>query len=376
MRKNARNQKWLWFYVLATLFISAGCQPEHRIKLESMPSGIEFTGDLEGKFRFDAEQKNLMVKGEVSEAQRDALLKLSDDAAYQRAVWSLFEWNQEGETATKGYISVVAEKKIAELMDSVGVDFMKYYEKNKSQVKTLTAETNEEAVQKLLNEEVRIAYISRQLTQEELEQFKAKGFDMSQILVVRDAVCLITNPKNEVTTMKVSQLKDVLSGKITNWKELGGKDMPIKFYTNKESEMLREVITDSLMDGTDFSLQPESLPSYRELWQKIKTEEGALAYTSRRYAYRALHNKKAFRDTTSYKVMGLMADTTDAESIAPYMYFVYKDLYPLNYDIYSVFERYEDLAMGYSAFSTGPEGNPVFRRNGLMPMQVKVYLNY
>lgn len=370
------NQKWLFICLIATFLISAGCQPEHGITLESMPEGVQFTGELEGKFRFDPEQKKLMVKGEVSEAERNALLKLSADAAYQQAVWSLFEWHQEGETATKGYISVAAEKKMAELMDSVGVSFMKYYEKNKSQVKTVSTQTDEAAIQKLLNEEVRIAYISRKLTDEELVKFETKGFAMSQILIVRDAVCLITSPKNEVATLKISALKDVLNGKITNWKALGGKDMPIKFCTNKESQMLREVITDSLMNGVDFSVQPEVFPSFSELRKTLKRDEATLAFTSRRYVHRALHNKVAFRDTTNFKVIGLMADTTDAESIAPYMYFVYKDLYPLNYEIYSIFERYEDLAMGYSAFSTGPEGNPVFRRNGLMPMQVKVYLNY
>ena len=50
-----------------------------------------------------------------------------------------------------------------------------------------------------------------------------------------DAICVIANPKNPVTDISFKQLKQVLEGKITSWKQLGGPDQPILVYTRQGS---------------------------------------------------------------------------------------------------------------------------------------------
>ncbi|MBU0632293.1 substrate-binding domain-containing protein [bacterium] len=44
------------------------------------------------------------------------------------------------------------------------------------------------------------------------------------------ALVFIVNPTNKVSDITIAQAKDVLTGKITNWKALGGDDAPIKLY--------------------------------------------------------------------------------------------------------------------------------------------------
>ncbi|NTV47151.1 MAG: hypothetical protein HGB11_11660 [Chlorobiales bacterium] len=62
------------------------------------------------------------------------------------------------------------------------------------------------------------------------------------------------------------------------------------------------------------------------------------------------------------------------KSIAPFIYFVFKGLYPVVSNTFCVYERNQAMAVGVAAFSMH-EGHPVFSRNGLMPMQVKVSVN-
>ncbi|WP_430387253.1 LysM peptidoglycan-binding domain-containing protein [Dyella sp. 20L07] len=48
--------------------------------------------------------------------------------------------------------------------------------------------------------------------------------------VAFDALVMITHPSNGVTDLTVKQLHDIYFGKITNWKDVGGKDAPINLY--------------------------------------------------------------------------------------------------------------------------------------------------
>ncbi|GAB4390370.1 MAG: hypothetical protein Kow0025_21930 [Thermodesulfovibrionales bacterium] len=65
--------------------------------------------------------------------------------------------------------------------------------------------------------------------------------------VAWDALVVIVNEANPVDNVSTAQIKDVLTGKIANWKELGGADEPIKLYVRKGKQsgvglMAREIL--------------------------------------------------------------------------------------------------------------------------------------
>lgn len=76
-------------------------------------------------------------------------------------------------------------------------------------------------------------------------------------LVAWDALAVVTHPSNPVKDISVAQLRDVLAGKITNWSELGGKDLAI-LVVGREGKisgvghMLRELI----LGDVDFEFGP------------------------------------------------------------------------------------------------------------------------
>jgi len=51
--------------------------------------------------------------------------------------------------------------------------------------------------------------------------------------VAWDALAIIVHKKNPVSDLTTKQIKDIYKGKITNWKQVGGKDAPIKLYVRK-----------------------------------------------------------------------------------------------------------------------------------------------
>ncbi len=54
--------------------------------------------------------------------------------------------------------------------------------------------------------------------------------DLVFLPVAYDALVMITHPSNQVSNLSIAQLHDIYFGKITNWKQVGGKDAPIDLY--------------------------------------------------------------------------------------------------------------------------------------------------
>lgn len=71
------------------------------------------------------------------------------------------------------------------------------------------------------------AQSSRPFTSEENEQAKQRGFQLQQVAVAIDGVAVAVNPSLDVSGLTLSQLKDIYTGQITNWKQVGGADLPI-----------------------------------------------------------------------------------------------------------------------------------------------------
>ncbi len=68
---------------------------------------------------------------------------------------------------------------------------------------------------------------SRQTTADQVEQ-RARLHP-----VAWDAIVAVVHPENSVNTISLDQLKQVMTGQLTNWTELGGKNQPIVVYTRK-----------------------------------------------------------------------------------------------------------------------------------------------
>ena len=82
----------------------------------------------------------------------------------------------------------------------------------------------------ILNEKSQIANASRSITDKEQAEAEAKKINLMPIMFAVDAVVIITNSKLGIDSLSLEQVGQILSGKIKNWKEVGGPDKPISVY--------------------------------------------------------------------------------------------------------------------------------------------------
>ncbi|MDU1411649.1 MAG: phosphate ABC transporter substrate-binding protein [Clostridium sp.] len=78
-----------------------------------------------------------------------------------------------------------------------------------------------------------IGMASRELKDEEKSQVK-------ETTIAYDGIALITNPKNGVENLTMEDIKNIYTGQVTNWKELGGKDSPIVVVSREDGSGTRD----------------------------------------------------------------------------------------------------------------------------------------
>ncbi len=85
-------------------------------------------------------------------------------------------------------------------------------------------------IRALLNKEIELALVVRQLNQEEMDEAKANGLKPKSMVVGHDGVAIVVNPANAVNELTLDQISKIFQGGIESWKELGGGSGPISIY--------------------------------------------------------------------------------------------------------------------------------------------------
>jgi phosphate transport system substrate-binding protein len=95
-----------------------------------------------------------------------------------------------------------------------------------------------------------------------------------------DGVGVAVHPDNPVTSLTKTQLKDIYSGKITDWKDLGGKDAPITVYTRDESSGTRSVFWKKALGKGDIVSSANFVVSNGAMKTAIANDPNAIGYVS------------------------------------------------------------------------------------------------
>ncbi len=127
----------------------------------------------------------------------------------------------------------------------------------------------------LINGTTEIAMASREMKDEEKEQIKG---EVKEYVVGLDALAVIVNPDNSVKSLSLAQLKDIFTGKITNWKDVGGKDAEILVYTRDSSSGTYEYFKESVLEKEEFVANARSAASNAAMASSIAQEETAIGY--------------------------------------------------------------------------------------------------
>jgi phosphate transport system substrate-binding protein len=98
--------------------------------------------------------------------------------------------------------------------------------------------------------------------------------------IAYDGIAAIVSPENPVSALTMQQLRDVFSGKITNWRQLGGEDRPIELVNRDEASGTREAFQKLVMKDSTFDPVATVLPGTGQVRDVVARAPGAIGYIS------------------------------------------------------------------------------------------------
>lgn len=135
----------------------------------------------------------------------------------------------------------------------------------------------------LLNNTTDIAQTSRAIKFGEKQKIEEGGNTVKEVIVAYDALAIIVHPENKVSNLTREQLEDIFTGKITNWKEVGGEDLKIVPYARETSSGTYEFFKESVLLNKNYLSGIMSMPANGAIIQSIKQTKGAIAYVGLAY---------------------------------------------------------------------------------------------
>ena len=154
----------------------------------------------------------------------------------------------------------------------------------------------------LLNKTTEIANASREIKSSELEDAKTKGVNPFVYKVALDGIAVIVHPGSKIDNLSIKQLSDIFSGKITNWKQVGGANLPITLYGRENSSGTYEFFKEHVLgkvDGkqVDYSPSTQVLQGTAALGEAVARDVkgigyGGVGYFAERNDVKILHVKK------------------------------------------------------------------------------------
>lgn len=130
-------------------------------------------------------------------------------------------------------------------------------------------------IEMLLNGQLSFALSGRPLEDAEYKQATERSFQLDQIAVAIDGIGCYTHPDISIPGLSVAQLQDIYTGKITNWKEVRGPNLPIvPFSINVKTTALLKTLLGSKVGSV--SSKVRSSRDYTVLVRDVASTPGAI----------------------------------------------------------------------------------------------------
>lgn len=128
-----------------------------------------------------------------------------------------------------------------------------------------------------------IAMSSRKIKMDERMKLQEAGKAYKEVIIAQDALAVIVNPDNPVNNLTREQLEGIYTGKIKNWKEVGGEDLKIVVYARETSSGTYEFFKDHVMNRKNYAATCLNMPATGAIIESVAKTKGAIGYVGLAY---------------------------------------------------------------------------------------------
>ena len=122
---------------------------------------------------------------------------------------------------------------------------------------------------------------SRPIKTAEYQEAQRRGFSLEQIPVAIDGIAVAVNPALDIPGLTIDQLKGIYTGKITNWRQINGPDVPIiPFSRPPESAGTPEFFVSNVLGNEGLGNTVRLIDHTTQGLRAVATNLGGIFYAS------------------------------------------------------------------------------------------------
>ncbi|MBM4177931.1 MAG: phosphate ABC transporter substrate-binding protein [Ignavibacteria bacterium] len=174
----------------------------------------------------------------------------------------------------------------------------------------------------LINGTTDICSSSRPIKKDEVAQLEKKfGYKGLEIRVAMDGLAIYVHKSNSIKQLTMAQIKDIFTGKVTNWKQVGGKDSKILLYSRENNSGTYEFFKEHVLNKQDFAASAQHMAGTAALINAVSKDPNGIGFGGAAYA----KNVKAIpvaKDANSKAVSASVSTIHNGEyPISRFLYF-------------------------------------------------------
>lgn len=202
-----------------------------------------------------------------------------------------------------------------------------------------------------------IAQSSRPMKMDEKLKMQEAGKAFKEVIIAYDALAVIVNPGNPVSQLTREQLEGIFTGKITNWKEVGGQDSKIVAYSRETSSGTYEFFKQHVLNMKNFGSNALLMPATGAIVQSVSQTKGAIGYVGLAYIDKAVKALNVSYDKGKTYVQPSVATAMDKT-------------YPITRPLYYYFlTKIEKTVSPFVNYILSPEGQKIVLEIGYVPLR-------
>lgn len=207
-----------------------------------------------------------------------------------------------------------------------------------------------EGVKALIRNEIDICTASRNLKPEETKALSDYYGSVGLFyLVAKDALCVYINPHNPVKNLTSDQLKRIFECKLTNWKDLGGRDQKINTVIRNLNSGTHFYFQEHILEGNEYCTEAVIEPTTRSVIEFIENNPGAIGYGSIGYK----------GDIVFAKIDGIEPSEKNAQN----------DTYPITrYLHFFTTQLPKGAVKEFVNWVLSPDGQRIVKQSGFIPL--------
>lgn len=191
-----------------------------------------------------------------------------------------------------------------------------------------------------------IAMSSRAIKGKEHKQLSEQYSLVEEHPIALDALAIVTNPENTIDSLTIDQIAKLFSGEFTNWKQVGGKDLPVSLFSRDNNSGTWDTFKNLVLKPQKLKLSEAAkrYESSSELVDNVNKNLGAIGFIGVAH----VGDAKLLKVSRDAKIEGKK----------PSEYTIGTQAYPLSRKLYfyTTGKKQSELAQSFINFVTGNIG--------------------